>query len=188
MTRAIADITWRRPKLVLGLLGVFVVVAGILGRGVEEHLQAAGFTDSDSESEIATEKLRDELGYDANPGLVVLAATRTTSKPRHHRPRGPRRGRTTDREARGTEFVGRAEEPAGPARARRGRDPGRAAPRVGAPGAIRTGRLRLRAGRRRRRCRRRSRSGTEPPAAKSSQSSAPKGSMRPPATFGARAR
>ena len=39
---------------------------------MEEHLQAAGFTDSESESEIATEELRDELGYDANPGLVVL--------------------------------------------------------------------------------------------------------------------
>jgi RND superfamily putative drug exporter len=72
MTRAIADFTWRRPKLVLALIGVFVVVAGILSRGLEDHLKAAGFTDPASESEQSTELLRDGLGYDANPELVVL--------------------------------------------------------------------------------------------------------------------
>jgi RND superfamily putative drug exporter len=68
----VASVTWRRPKLVLGLVGVFVVLAGVLGRGVEEHLSAAGFTDSASESERAGALLREELGYDANPGIVVL--------------------------------------------------------------------------------------------------------------------
>jgi len=53
-----------------------MLIAAILGRGVEEHLKAAGFTDSASESERATEHLRDELGYDANPGLVVLVRQR----------------------------------------------------------------------------------------------------------------
>ncbi len=72
MTDRVADLTWRRPKAVLVALAVFVVVAAVLGRGVEEHLKAAGFTDSASESERATELLRDELGYDANPDLVVL--------------------------------------------------------------------------------------------------------------------
>jgi uncharacterized membrane protein YdfJ with MMPL/SSD domain len=68
----IATLTWRRPRLVLALVGVFVVVAGALGRNIEDHLKAAGFTDSASESERATELLRDELGYDPNPGIVVL--------------------------------------------------------------------------------------------------------------------
>ena len=72
MTDRVADLTWRRPKAVLAALGVFVVIAAVLGRGVEEHLKAAGFTDPASESERATELLRDELGYDANPGLIVL--------------------------------------------------------------------------------------------------------------------
>src|SRR5919202_2420640 len=72
MLKRIADLTWRRPKLVLALVGVFVVVAGALGRNIEDHLKAAGFTDSASESERATEQLRDQLGYDPNPGIVVL--------------------------------------------------------------------------------------------------------------------
>ena len=56
----------------LALVGVLVVAAGALGRGVEEHLTAAGFVDSASESERATAQLREELGYDANPGVVLL--------------------------------------------------------------------------------------------------------------------
>jgi uncharacterized membrane protein YdfJ with MMPL/SSD domain len=72
VTARVADLTWRRPKAVLACLAVFVVVAAIFGRGVEEHLKAAGFTDPASESERATEMLRDELGYDANAGLVIL--------------------------------------------------------------------------------------------------------------------
>ena len=56
----------------LSLVGAFVVLAAVLGRGVEEHLTAAGFTDSASESERATALLREELGYDANAGIVVL--------------------------------------------------------------------------------------------------------------------
>ena len=46
MLERIATLTWRRPKLVLALVGVFVVVAGGLGYDVEHHLKAAGFTDS----------------------------------------------------------------------------------------------------------------------------------------------
>jgi RND superfamily putative drug exporter len=68
----IADLTWRRPKLVLALVGVFMVVAVAVGHDVEKHLQAAGFADRDSESEKATALLRDALGYDANPGIVLL--------------------------------------------------------------------------------------------------------------------
>jgi RND superfamily putative drug exporter len=72
MLDRIATLTWRRPKLVLALVGVFVVLAGAFGYNVEHHLKAAGFTDSASQSERATELLRSELGYDASPAIVVL--------------------------------------------------------------------------------------------------------------------
>jgi uncharacterized membrane protein YdfJ with MMPL/SSD domain len=67
----VANLTWQRPKLVLGLVGVLVVLAAALGRE-SPHLNAAGFTDSASESERATALLREELGYDAHPGIVLL--------------------------------------------------------------------------------------------------------------------
>src|SRR3712207_493492 len=76
MVERIASLTWRRPKLVLALVAVFVVVAAAVGRGVEDHLEPAGFTDSASESEQATALLREELGYDPNPGIVLLVRER----------------------------------------------------------------------------------------------------------------
>jgi uncharacterized membrane protein YdfJ with MMPL/SSD domain len=72
MLARIADLTWTRPKLVLALVGAFALVAIAIGHDVEKHLKAAGFTDSASESERATETLREALGYDANPGLVLV--------------------------------------------------------------------------------------------------------------------
>ncbi len=72
MLDVIARLTWKRPKLILALAGVFVVVAGGFGYDVEHHLKAAGFTDSASESERATALLLDRLGYNASPGIVVL--------------------------------------------------------------------------------------------------------------------
>ena len=72
MLDRIATLTWRRPKLVLALVAVFTVVAGGVGYDVEHHLKAAGFTDPASQSERATELLRDELGYDASPAIAVL--------------------------------------------------------------------------------------------------------------------
>jgi RND superfamily putative drug exporter len=68
----IADLTWKHPKLVLAAVGVFVLIAIGVGRDVESHLKAAGFTDSASESERGGALLRDSLGYDPNPGLVVV--------------------------------------------------------------------------------------------------------------------
>jgi uncharacterized membrane protein YdfJ with MMPL/SSD domain len=68
----IADLTWKHPKLVLLAVGAFVLLALAVGRDVESHLKAAGFTDSASESERAGALLRDSLGYDPNPGLVVV--------------------------------------------------------------------------------------------------------------------
>jgi uncharacterized membrane protein YdfJ with MMPL/SSD domain len=72
MLARIADLTWTRPKLVLALVGAFAVLAIAIGHDVEKHLKAAGFTDSASESERATTTLREALGYDANPGLVLV--------------------------------------------------------------------------------------------------------------------
>jgi RND superfamily putative drug exporter len=68
----IADLTWKHPKLVLAAVGIFALLAIAVGRNVEQHLKAAGFTDSASESEQASALLRDSLGYDPNPGLVVV--------------------------------------------------------------------------------------------------------------------
>src|SRR4051812_15588242 len=76
MTGPIANLTWQRPKLVLVVVAILAVVAGAVGRGVEEHLKPAGFTDSASESERATALLREELNYDPNPGIVVLVRHR----------------------------------------------------------------------------------------------------------------
>ena len=76
MLARIADLTWRRPKVVLALVGAFMVLSVAVGRDVEDHLQAAGFADPDSESERATALLRDALGYDANAGIVVLVRAR----------------------------------------------------------------------------------------------------------------
>ncbi|HEX5376401.1 MAG TPA: MMPL family transporter [Solirubrobacterales bacterium] len=71
MTR-IANLTWKHPKLVLAVVGAFALLALVVGRDVEQHLKAAGFTDSSSESEQATRLLRDSLGYDPNPAIVLV--------------------------------------------------------------------------------------------------------------------
>jgi RND superfamily putative drug exporter len=76
MLGRISDLTWQRPKLVLALVGAFAILAATFGRDVEKHLHTAGFTDSASESERATALLRHELGYDAEPGIVVLLRDR----------------------------------------------------------------------------------------------------------------
>lgn len=67
----VADLTWKRPKLVLVIVGLFALLAVAFGHNVEHHLKAAGFTDPSSESERATNLLTGALGYDANPGIVL---------------------------------------------------------------------------------------------------------------------
>lgn len=71
MTR-IANLTWRHPKLVLLAVGAFALLAVAVGHDVEQSLKAAGFTDPGSESEQATRVLRDSLGYDPNPAIVLV--------------------------------------------------------------------------------------------------------------------
>jgi uncharacterized membrane protein YdfJ with MMPL/SSD domain len=72
MLDRIAALTWNRPKLVLAVVAALAVLSVAVGRDVEDHLKAAGFTDSASESERATKLLRDSVGYDPNPGIVLL--------------------------------------------------------------------------------------------------------------------
>jgi uncharacterized membrane protein YdfJ with MMPL/SSD domain len=72
LLQRIAGLTWRRPRLVLLVVAALAIVAGTVGHDVEHHLRAAGFTDPASESERATEVVRQALGSDPNPGIVVL--------------------------------------------------------------------------------------------------------------------
>jgi uncharacterized membrane protein YdfJ with MMPL/SSD domain len=71
MTR-IANVTWKHPKLVLAAVGCFALLSLAIGHNVEHHLKAAGFTDPASESEQATNVLRNSLGYDPNPAIVLV--------------------------------------------------------------------------------------------------------------------
>jgi putative drug exporter of the RND superfamily len=68
----IADLTWKHPKLVLVAVAAFVLFAAAAGKDVESHLKAAGFADSASESERATALLRESLGYNPNPAIVLV--------------------------------------------------------------------------------------------------------------------
>jgi uncharacterized membrane protein YdfJ with MMPL/SSD domain len=68
----IADLTWTRPKLVLTAVGIFFLIAVAFGHDVEHHLKAAGFTDPSSESEQGSGLLSNALGYDPNPGVVLV--------------------------------------------------------------------------------------------------------------------
>ena len=111
MLGGIAELTWRRPKLVLALVGAFTVLAAVLGSGVERHLKAAGFTDSASESERATELLRESLGYDANPGIFLLVRDREGGRLAVQRPAVRREVARLSRALGETKHVGRVVNP-----------------------------------------------------------------------------
>ena len=100
MLERVADLTWKRPKTVLVAVVAFVAVAAFFGHDVERHLKAAGFTDSASESERATEQLRNGLGYDATPGIVVLVRAKDGGRLDVRATGGPPRGRPPGRELR----------------------------------------------------------------------------------------
>jgi uncharacterized membrane protein YdfJ with MMPL/SSD domain len=111
MLERIADLTWRRPKLVLTLVGLFAVLAIGVGRDVEKHLKAAGFTDSASESERATETLRETLGYDPNPGLFLVVRDPDGGKLDVTSPAVRREVARLGREVAAVEHVGRVIDP-----------------------------------------------------------------------------
>jgi RND superfamily putative drug exporter len=72
MLERVGKLTWRHPRKVLVAAFLFAAVAAFFGHDVEHHLKAAGFTDPSSESERANDLLTEELGFSAEPGLVVL--------------------------------------------------------------------------------------------------------------------
>ncbi len=72
MLERVGRLTWRHPRKVLVAAFLFAAVAAFFGHDVEHHLKAAGFTDPSSESERANVLLAEELGFSAEPGLVVL--------------------------------------------------------------------------------------------------------------------
>jgi uncharacterized membrane protein YdfJ with MMPL/SSD domain len=110
MTR-IADLTWRHPKLVLAAVALFTLLAAVVGRDVEQHLKAAGFTDSASESERAGALLRDGLGYDPNPGLVVVVRAPDGNRLDTTAPAVRREIAGLRREIAAVEYVGRVVDP-----------------------------------------------------------------------------
>jgi RND superfamily putative drug exporter len=111
MLSRIADLTWTRPKLVLALVGAFAVLAIAFGRDVEHHLKAAGFTDSASESEQATETLRDALGYDPNAALFLVVRDPDGGKLDAASPVVRREVARLSREVARVEHVGRVIDP-----------------------------------------------------------------------------
>jgi putative drug exporter of the RND superfamily len=107
----VADLTWNRPKLVLALVGLFTLLALVIGHDVERHLKAAGFTDSSSESERAGGLLTEALGFDPNPAIVLVVrapggGTLDTSSPAVRREVD-----RLSREVAGVEDVGRVVNP-----------------------------------------------------------------------------
>jgi RND superfamily putative drug exporter len=107
----VADLTWKHPKLVLAAVAAFALVAIAIGRDVEQHLKAAGFTDSSSESERAGGLLRDSLGYDPNPGLVVVVRAPDGGRLDPAEPAFRRQvGRLSDEMAR-VQYIGRVVDP-----------------------------------------------------------------------------
>jgi uncharacterized membrane protein YdfJ with MMPL/SSD domain len=107
----IADLTWSRPKLVLGLVLAVTAVAAAVGHDVEKHLKAAGFTDSASESERATAALRNALGYDPNPGIVVVVRPKGGGRLDLRAPEVRAEVARLRRELRRAKYVGRVAEP-----------------------------------------------------------------------------
>jgi putative drug exporter of the RND superfamily len=110
MTR-IADLTWRHPKLVLAAVALFTLLALVVGRDVEQHLKAAGFTDSASESERANGLLRESLGYNPNPALVLVVRAPDGGRLELDDPTVRRQVASLSAQVRGVEFVGRVVDP-----------------------------------------------------------------------------
>jgi putative drug exporter of the RND superfamily len=107
----IADLTWKHPKLVLAAVAVFTLLAAAVGRDVEQHLKAAGFTDSASESEQAGQLLHDSLGYDPNPGLAIVVRAPGGGRLDLSSPAVRREVDRLGREVAQVEYIGRVANP-----------------------------------------------------------------------------
>jgi putative drug exporter of the RND superfamily len=111
MMNRLADLTWERPKLVLAAVGVFFVLAVAIGHDVEHHLKAAGFTDPASESEQAKGLLSSALGYDPNPGIVLVVRAPGGGRLETGSPFVRREVALLSRRVAGVEYVGRVVNP-----------------------------------------------------------------------------
>lgn len=69
----LAHLTFAHPKSILLGTAAFVVVSLALGASVADRLKPAGFTDPAAESSVAAEEAAAALGYDPQPGIVVIA-------------------------------------------------------------------------------------------------------------------
>jgi putative drug exporter of the RND superfamily len=107
----IADLTWKHPKLVLAVVGIFVIFAAAAGKDVESHLKAAGFADSSSESERATTLLHDSLGYNPNPAIVLVVREAGGGKLNSASPAVQREVARLSRGIAGVEYVGHVVNP-----------------------------------------------------------------------------
>jgi RND superfamily putative drug exporter len=107
----IAGLTWRHPKLVLAVVGAFAFFAVAIGHDVEQHLKAAGFTDPSSESEQATDLLRDSLGYDPNPAIVLVVRNPDGGRLNTGSPAVQRDVNRLSSEVAGVEYVGHVLNP-----------------------------------------------------------------------------
>jgi len=107
----IANLTWNHPKRVLAAVAAFAVLAVGIGHDVEKHLKAAGFTDPSSESERAKGVLGDALGYDANPGLVLVVRNPDGGRLDVNSPVVRHEVSRLSREVAGVEYVGRVVNP-----------------------------------------------------------------------------
>jgi putative drug exporter of the RND superfamily len=107
----IAGVTWRRPRLVLAIVAALAIGAVAVGHDVEHHLQAAGFTDPASESERATEVVRQALGSDPNPGVVVLVRAKDGGQLDTKSPAVRAEVARLTRELQGTRYIGRVVNP-----------------------------------------------------------------------------
>jgi uncharacterized membrane protein YdfJ with MMPL/SSD domain len=73
---SLAALALLHPRRILAVAGVFVVLCAATVPGVFDALFPAGFRDADSPSERTAETLRDAVGFETEPGLVVLATPR----------------------------------------------------------------------------------------------------------------
>ncbi len=67
------NLALRRPRAVLAVVGVGVAAAMAVAALTSDRLGAAGFVDPDSPSARALATMREELGFDPEPGMVILA-------------------------------------------------------------------------------------------------------------------
>ena len=110
----VAAVTWEHPRRVLAAIAVFMVVAAVFGGRVEEHLAPAGFNDDSSESEVAVDRLREGLGYDATPGIVARVSAPSGGKLAIGAASVRREVSWITADLRGVEFVARARDPLAP--------------------------------------------------------------------------